>query len=231
MINQNKIAFIFASENDLWIDDLFSLGVPFSSGNENTNLLNAEDGMLYKSNNLMNTRTITGLFEKVILHNKFFPETNYEFVGFTGIDNGLNREPYIEVIFKQQLIDNSELANKTEIEMYFKKIGFKKIKDTSFSINGYTISDLHPRNVLKDKNGEIYIIDAEIAHHDNQPAHSIEECLTSISSIQNTSPIFINQIHRESAERKIIQISKWKKIPIDVQAALRRQRKREKQYQ
>ena len=50
-----------------------------------------------------------------------------------------------------------------EIETYMAAIGFTKISnDGRFSNGEYEVWDLVPRNVLKDKEGDIFIIDAEI---------------------------------------------------------------------
>jgi hypothetical protein len=37
--------------------------------------------------------------ESIRIHNELFPETRYEPAGFTGIDNGKSRAPYVEPIF------------------------------------------------------------------------------------------------------------------------------------
>lgn len=159
---ESWIALDYAKENGLWIKDIYALGVPFSSGNENTNVLNADNGVVYKSNNLMNSITISELLKRTQFHNQLFPSTKLELVGFTGIDNGENRPPLVEVLLKQQLFDDTELATPNEITNYMKLLGFKQIGKTSFTNGQYTVSDLYPRNVLKDTNGNLYVIDTEI---------------------------------------------------------------------
>jgi hypothetical protein len=100
-------AFEIAKENNLWIDDIYSLGEPFDSGNENTVLLNESEGVVYKSNNLMNVfGSISILLDTIDVHNRIFLETSYEIVGFTGFENK-NRAPYIEVILKQLFADSA----------------------------------------------------------------------------------------------------------------------------
>ena len=82
------------------------------------------------------------LLEKVILHNSIFPDTFYYFIGFAGYD-GRSVMP--------------------EIETYMAAIGFtKKNHEGRFANNMYEVWDLVPRNVLKDKDGDIYVVDAEI---------------------------------------------------------------------
>ena len=38
-------------------------------------------------------------------------------------------------------------------------LGFQQIGDAKFSNIEYIVADLHPRNVLKDNNGIIYVVD------------------------------------------------------------------------
>ena len=40
-------------------------------------------------------------------------------------------------------------------------IGFQKLSAAKFSNGVIEVSDLHPRNVLKDYEGDLYVIDAE----------------------------------------------------------------------
>jgi hypothetical protein len=76
---EKQAAYNYAKENNLWIADIYSLGSPFASGNENTVVLNVNDRSVYKSNNLMNAfGSINNLFKTIEAHNKLFPETSYE---------------------------------------------------------------------------------------------------------------------------------------------------------
>lgn len=80
-------------------------------------------------------------------------------VGFTGIDNGKNRVPYIEVILKQDYVPNAVQATEQEVAEYMLSVGFEAVNEHTFVLGKYTVSDLHPRNVLKDENGIIYVVD------------------------------------------------------------------------
>lgn len=167
---EKRIAFDYAKEKGLWIDDLYSLGSPLQGGgNENTLALNADIGVLYKSNNLFNSQfLISNLLAQIRIHNQLFPETKYGLVGFTRIDNGKNRPPYIEVILKQDFIGNFTTPTPQEITSFMKSLGFKQVSETSFTNGQYTVSDLYPRNVLKDENGIIYVVD-NIISENKQP--------------------------------------------------------------
>ncbi|MBQ2399301.1 MAG: hypothetical protein II308_04445, partial [Muribaculaceae bacterium] len=83
--------------------------------------------------------------------------TKYELVGFTGFDG---RSVY--PVIKQSTIINPQFATKEEIDSYMTSLGFDKIEDWVFSNGDLRISDLRPRNVLKDADGDIYVVDAEI---------------------------------------------------------------------
>lgn len=108
-------------------------------------------------------------------------------------------------------------------------IGLRKIKDSAFSINGCVISDLHPRNVLKDKNGELYIVDAELCCKQNEKNMELHDWLSKLKSFSYVSPYYINQKHLESTKRKKRQIAEWRKYPVNLELAIQRQRIREQQ--
>ncbi|MDM1499071.1 LPD38 domain-containing protein [Myroides odoratimimus] len=150
----------YAKENDIWIEDIYSLGEPIpGGGNENSLIIN-ENRDFYKVNNLFNTGFQVGkLLDQLEMHNKLFPETSYELIGFTGLDNGSKRAPLIEVILKQDFIEDATQASREEISNFMESLGFEKITDSSFKNKDYIVSDLHPRNVLKDSNGSILVID------------------------------------------------------------------------
>lgn len=157
---ERKAALQYARENDCWFDDLYSLGEPFAGGgNENTLSLNLKEGIFYKSNNLSNNRnSILQLFGCVKYHNEIFELEKYEFVGFTG-HSTQSKNPYIEPIFKQHYVLGANHASQVEIDEYMKELEFEKIKEGIFKNDKYIVSDLRPRNVLKDEDGNICVID------------------------------------------------------------------------
>lgn len=144
----------YAKENGLWIpmDKVFDLGTPGPSGNENDTYISNE-GYVYKVNNLMNSKGILPLFDRIKLHNQIFPSSRYEFVGFTGFD-GRSIYP----IFRQAYVHESTNATPEEIEEYMNTLGFSKINEHKYTNGDITISDLRP---LKDTDGDLYVVDAE----------------------------------------------------------------------
>ena len=91
-------------------------------------------------------------------HNSLFPDTFYYFIGFAGYD-GRSVMP----VLQQDLVKDALPATPIEIETYMAAIGFTKMNNEGrFTNNIYEVWDLVPRNVLKDKDGDIYVVDAEI---------------------------------------------------------------------
>ena len=157
---EQHVAELFAKENDLWIpiSDVFDLGVPGPSGNENDTYVS--NNIIYKVNNLLNSGSISRLLEKIMMHNDLFYDTAYTFYAFTGFD-GRSIMP----ILTQHLIKEAIPATNIEIETYMAALGFVKLNDNGrFKNDIYEVWDLVPRNVLRDHTGDIFVVDAEIKH-------------------------------------------------------------------
>ena len=130
----------------MWIpmDEVFDLGIPGPSGNENDTYV-AKD-TIFKVNNLLNSGSIHNLLDKIILHNQVFPNTAYKLRGFAGYD-GRSVMPVLE----QERICKAQPATQIMIDTYMSALGFTK-----------EIWDVVPRNVLVDADGDMYVVDAEI---------------------------------------------------------------------
>ena len=156
---EQRVAEQYAKENGMWLpmSDVFDLGVPGPSGNENDTYVSND--IIYKVNNLLNTGSILRLLNRIMWHNNLFYDTAYTLHGFTGFGGRT-----IMPVLKQRLVKDAVPATTVEIETYMAAIGFVKQNDEGRYANAeYEVWDLVPRNVLRDKDGDIYIIDAEIA--------------------------------------------------------------------
>ena len=156
---EQRAAEQFAKSTGIWIpmDDVFDLGTPGPSGNENDTYVSKDT--IYKVNNLLNSGGICKLFDKILLHNFIFPNTAYRIHGFTGYD-GRTIMPVLE----QERICEAQPATQIMIDTYMSALGFVKEGETGrFSNGDFTVWDVVPRNVLVDKDGDMYVIDAEIA--------------------------------------------------------------------
>ena len=156
---EQRVAEQYAKDNGIWLpmSDVFDLGVPGPSGNENDTYVSND--IIYKVNNLLNTGSILRLLDRIMWHNNLFYDTAYTLYGFTGFDGRT-----IMPVLQQQLVKDATPATSIEIETYMSAIGFTKQNDEGrFANVDYEVWDLVPRNVLRDKDGDIFIIDAEIA--------------------------------------------------------------------
>ena len=158
---EQRVAEQYAKEHGIWIpmDNVFDLGTPGPSGNENDTYV-AKD-TIYKVNNLLNSGGICKLLDKILLHNLIFPNTAYKIHGFTGYD-GRTIMPVLE----QERICESKPATQIMIDTYMAALGFERDGETGrFKNESYRVWDVVPRNVLVDKDGDMYVIDAEIARN------------------------------------------------------------------
>ena len=156
---ERQSAFEYAKQASKWID-VNELGQPVEGGgNENNLTYNEKEGVIYKSNNLLNSKnSLSQYFEGIEGHNEIFPENQYEFVGFTGLENK-GKTPYVEPVVKQDYVPGAEQASQQDIDNLMLSRGFEKVNDHTFKNETYTVSDLRPRNVLKDPEGNIHVID------------------------------------------------------------------------
>ena len=155
---EQLVAERYAKENGIWLPmgDVFGLGVPGPCGNENDTYVSND--IIYKVNNLLNSGSIAKLLEKIAMHNDLFYDTAYSLFAFTGFDGHT-----IMPVLQQRLVKNAHPATNIEIETYMAAIGFYKTTgDGHFSNGIYEVWDLLPRNVLKDNDGDLFVIDAEI---------------------------------------------------------------------
>ena len=154
---EQRAAELYAKENGMWLpmSDVFDLGTPGPSGNENDTYVSND--IIYKVNNLLNSGSILRLLEKVALHNILFYDTAYSIHAFTGFDGRT-----VMPVLRQRLVKNATPATSIEIDTYMAALGFNKKASGRFENAQYKAWDLVPRNVLKDAEGDIFIIDAEI---------------------------------------------------------------------
>lgn len=92
------------------------------------------------------------------MHNEIFPDTFYQLYAFTGFDGRT-----IMPILKQDFIKDASPTPQIAIDTYMAALGFNREETIGRYTNGtYTVWDLIPRNVLRDQDGDIFVVDAEI---------------------------------------------------------------------
>lgn len=157
---EKRAAEQWSKQHSCWmpIDNIFSLGSPGPSGSESDTYISKE-GYVYKTNNLMHCLdSIVASLNRYVMHNIIFSDSAYTFVGFTGFDG---RSVY--PIVRQYLIKDGNHATQNEIDCYMSAIGFDKDGTGKFHNDEFFVSDLLPKNVLRDSTGDIFVIDAEIS--------------------------------------------------------------------
>ena len=159
---EQRVAEQMAKSQGFWIPmmDIFNLGVPGPSGNENDTYVGEK--VIYKVNNLLNSGSIVALLHKILMHNVLFPDTAYSFHGFAGFDGRT-----VQPVIVQPRIADAHPATRIMIDTYMAALGFEKtVQDGRFRNSQYEVWDIVPRNVLVDAEGDIFVVDAEIKHID-----------------------------------------------------------------
>ena len=157
---EQRVAEQMAKANGYWIPmmDIFDLGVPGPSGNENDTYV--AEKVIYKVNNLLNSGSIVALLHKILMHNTIFPDTAYAFYCFAGFDGRT-----VQPVIAQPRVANARPATQIMIDTYMAALGFEKTSSEGrFSNKTYEVWDLVPRNVLVDVEGDIFVVDAEIKY-------------------------------------------------------------------
>lgn len=155
---EQRVAELYAKQHGLWIpmDNVFDLGIPGPCGNENDTYVS--DNVIYKVNNLLNSGGILRLFDRILLHNQTFPETHYCLHGFAGYE-GRSVCP----VFSQGLVKDAVPATQIEIDTFMAALGFVKSDRVGrYFNNEIEVWDVVPRNVLKDRSGDMFVVDVEI---------------------------------------------------------------------
>ena len=101
--------------------------------------------------------------DKVALFNYVFPDSRYEILGYGEIDGKFVR------FLRQPIVDFSESTplSAEERVSYMKSLGFKPMNDekTAFTNGVIVASDIQGNNIVRDKDGNIRVIDADMRLH------------------------------------------------------------------
>ena len=96
--------------------------------------------------------------DRITLHNAYFPETTMTVLGF-----GRTNEGDFKVIVEQPFIEGSHVSD-DEISYFAQKMGFGLInpKNWTYATPDIYLSDLHDENVIRSKEGNIFVVDCDI---------------------------------------------------------------------
>ena len=95
------------------------------------------------------------LDERVSLFNYLFPETKYELVGFTRDSN-----QRFQFIVRQAFIEGKTPTSRKVVNFMKGVLGTNsEFSSEQFANSEHHISDLHLKNLIQDKNGNVFVID------------------------------------------------------------------------
>ena len=105
------------------------------------------------------------LLESIELFGTIFPETAYTVKGF-----GENYNHLLCAVVEQPMIDGITLFDykgdnmqaQEMIDKYLEGLGFKVNGFRSYTDGEYIVSDLHPKTVVIDANGDLFVVDARV---------------------------------------------------------------------
>ena len=96
--------------------------------------------------------------DRISLHNAYFEPTKMIVLGF-----GRNSEGEFMVIVTQTFFQGQSMTDE-EISDYTESLGFKLVnpRNWTYSTPEIYLSDMHDENVIRDKEGVVYVIDCDI---------------------------------------------------------------------
>ncbi len=96
--------------------------------------------------------------DRISLHNTFFPETRLSVIGF-----GRERNGKFQILVEQPYIQGKHITD-GEISIFAQKLGFKIInpKNWTYATPQIYLSDLHDENVIRSREGNIFVVDCDI---------------------------------------------------------------------
>ena len=147
---KNLIEFI--AENNFWYPDV-NLDNYISEGAEQKVYIKSDESVL-KLNDAIYYLSWLDYLQNLLLHNYFFPDTAYNFLGFYKMDKNLYavvEQPYVKATDKTDL---------DKVRTFLENNGFTNIRNNDYRNDylGIILEDLHDENVLT-QNGVQYFID------------------------------------------------------------------------
>lgn len=151
----------WARATDCWTENIDNkltklLGEKLTEGGEATVFANG--GTLVKSIGLDYFIQPILAFDRITLHNTYFPETKLHVLGF-----GRNENGDFKILVEQSFIQGTQLTN-DEIVTFVTNLGFelKNPRNWTYATPDIYLSDMHDENIIRSKNGSIFVIDCDI---------------------------------------------------------------------
>ena len=153
----------WAQSNNLWIEDVRTLGTFSDRGSENEVYLSLESNRVYKLNDFRySDDNLMPFFERIRIHNRLFEDCPYVMIGMAENQSG---KPC--AVLTQPYILAEREATEEEITEELLRLGFHPEMEGEYFSNGYfDIFDASPNNVLMGIDGHLYFIDTIIYKSD-----------------------------------------------------------------
>lgn len=141
-----------AQTSGLWHESI-DISNYVSEGAEQRVYLKDPDHVL-KLNDAIYFETWRDYLHNLLLHNYFFPDTAYEVIGFTTVENVLH------AMVKQPFVVSTTLTDLAEVASFMEANGFENTRNNDYFHAGAAVilEDLHDENVLT-QHGILYFID------------------------------------------------------------------------
>ena len=96
--------------------------------------------------------------DRISLHNAYFPETCMTVIGF-----GRSFDGAFKVIVEQPFIEGDHVSDE-EIGEYVRNMGFelRNPRNWTYASPSIYLSDMHDENVIRSKEGNIFVVDCDI---------------------------------------------------------------------
>ncbi|MGM9825021.1 MAG: hypothetical protein ACI3Z8_01130 [Paludibacteraceae bacterium] len=97
-------------------------------------------------------------FDRISLHNAYFPETRLTVVGFGRTSGG-----DFQVLVEQPLIQGGRMDDE-EIRIFAEQMGFTLMnaRNWTYATPEIYLSDLHDENVIRSASGNVFVVDCDI---------------------------------------------------------------------
>jgi hypothetical protein len=146
IIKEEQARFLkaYAEDNELWMQSLPAGSQYLTEGGESKVYLAPDQLHVIKNNDAVYYATWLEYFNSLVIHNLLFPNTAYQFVGFT-----LGKEGELQAVVQQRFIEG-EQADLADIKEHLIFNGFAHTKrqdyfNTEF---GLILEDMHDENVI-----------------------------------------------------------------------------------
>jgi hypothetical protein len=126
-------------------------------GSENDIYYDEKTGRIWKRNRIAVMHVSwTQFFDRLLLHNFYYPEAPLRLEGFVDHPNGLCP------VLTQPDVHATRGAARPEVEIMMQTRGYRRKSCDDYSSRMLHVEDLHDGNVLVDETGELHVIDPVI---------------------------------------------------------------------